>query len=152
MPRKKKEAPNHGKYYEVKAVVGHRIDGRPIYKSFYSKISKEDARMKAQTYIIRKGRGRGNRGGVYRKIRHLRKMGGALAGGIQKADGGRNDIYPYLSVMSSRRFLLPSFGPAPADLHPPDQHHRLFRRARLSLPIGAGQMPADPPRDLRCCH
>ena len=28
MPRKKKEAPNHGKYYEVKAVVGHRIDGR----------------------------------------------------------------------------------------------------------------------------
>ena len=54
MPRKKKEAPNHGKYYEVKAVVGHRIDGRPVYKSFYSKVSKEDARMKAQTYITEK--------------------------------------------------------------------------------------------------
>lgn len=34
----------------------------------------------------------------------------------------------------------------------PDRHHRLFRRARLSLPVGAGQMPADPPRDLRCRH
>ena len=52
MPRKKKEAPNHGKYYEVKAVVGHRIDGRPIYKSFYSKISKEDARNKAEAYNV----------------------------------------------------------------------------------------------------
>lgn len=52
MPRKKKEAPNHGKYYEVKAVVGHRIDGRPVYKSFYSKISKEDARNKAEAYNV----------------------------------------------------------------------------------------------------
>ena len=50
MPRRKKEAPNHGNYYEVKAVVGHRIDGRPIYKSFYSKISREDARNKAEEY------------------------------------------------------------------------------------------------------
>lgn len=54
MPRRKKEAPNHGNYFEVKVAIGYRIDGQPIYKSFYSRISKDDAREKAQQYITAK--------------------------------------------------------------------------------------------------
>lgn len=53
MPRPKKEAA-HRAYgvYEIKATVGHTFDGKPIRKSFYSSISKADAKQKAQAYII----------------------------------------------------------------------------------------------------
>lgn len=55
MPRKKKEAPNRkDNLYEVKVTVGKNIDGTPIRKSFYSPISKEDAREKANQYKIEK--------------------------------------------------------------------------------------------------
>lgn len=50
-PRKVVEPPNHGKYYEIKATVGRQMDGSLIRKSFYSEISKEDARRKANEYI-----------------------------------------------------------------------------------------------------
>lgn len=51
MPRKKKEAPNRSDgRYEVKITVGHDINGKPIRKSFFSKISKEDARAQADEY------------------------------------------------------------------------------------------------------
>lgn len=52
MGRPKKEKPNHGKLYEVKITVGHTFDGKPIRKSFYSKISKADAKAKAEQYKI----------------------------------------------------------------------------------------------------
>lgn len=53
MPRPKKEAPNHaGNLYEVKITVGRTFDGKPLRKSFYSSISKADARAKAQSYQI----------------------------------------------------------------------------------------------------
>ena len=55
MPRKKKEAPNRkDNLYEVKVTVGKNIDGTPIRKSFYSPISKEAAREKANQYKIEK--------------------------------------------------------------------------------------------------
>lgn len=55
MPRKKKEAPNRkDNLYEVKVTVGKKIDGTPIRKSFYSSISKDDAREKANQYKIEK--------------------------------------------------------------------------------------------------
>lgn len=52
MGRPKKEKPNHGNLYEVKITIDHNFDGTPIRKSFYSKISKADAKAKAEQYKI----------------------------------------------------------------------------------------------------
>lgn len=51
MPRKKAK-PTNGNYYEVKITIGKNIDGKPIRKSFLSKISKADARKKADNWKI----------------------------------------------------------------------------------------------------
>ncbi len=51
MPRKK-EKPNHGKYYECKVTVGHDLSGNPIRKSFLSKKSKADAKRMAEDYKV----------------------------------------------------------------------------------------------------
>lgn len=40
--------------YEVKAVIGHKLDGSPIRKSFYGK-SKREAKQKATDYIVEHG-------------------------------------------------------------------------------------------------
>lgn len=51
MPRKKKEAPNRSDgRYEVKITIGRNANGEPIRKSFFSKISKEDAKAQADEY------------------------------------------------------------------------------------------------------
>ena len=53
MARPKKEMPKRKNgIYEVKVTVGHTFDGNPIRKSFYSNISKADAKAKAQEYIV----------------------------------------------------------------------------------------------------
>ena len=53
MPRPKKEAPNRKDgLYEVKITVGKRMDGTLIRKSFYSAISKADARAQAEAYRV----------------------------------------------------------------------------------------------------
>ena len=54
MGRPKKEKPNHGKYYEVKKTIGHDIHGDPIRKSFYSTISKADAKQQADAWKVEK--------------------------------------------------------------------------------------------------
>ena len=55
MARPKKGQPNRSDgMYEVKVTVGKSIEGKPIRKSFYSSISKADARQKAQEYMINK--------------------------------------------------------------------------------------------------
>lgn len=55
MARKKKEVPNRkDNLYEVKVTVGKNFDGTLIRKSFYSRISKEDAKEKANQYKIEK--------------------------------------------------------------------------------------------------
>lgn len=54
MGRPKKEKPNHGGLYEVKATIGKGIDGKLIRKSFYSPVSKRDARQKADEYLAQK--------------------------------------------------------------------------------------------------
>lgn len=51
MARPKKEQPNRADgLYEVKVTIGKTMDGKPIRKSFYSSISKDDARQKANEY------------------------------------------------------------------------------------------------------
>lgn len=53
MPRPKKEKPNRSdQRFEVKRTVGHTFDGKPIRKSFYSTISKADAKRQAEEYLI----------------------------------------------------------------------------------------------------
>lgn len=53
MPRPKKEAPNRSDgRFEVKVTIGHTLDGKPLRKSFYSDISKDDARQQAEVYKI----------------------------------------------------------------------------------------------------
>lgn len=55
MPRPKKEQPNHaGGLYEVKITVGKDINGRLRRKSFYSPISKADARRKADEWKLQR--------------------------------------------------------------------------------------------------
>ena len=52
MARPKKEKPNHGKYFEVKKTIGHKLDGSPIRKSFYSETSRADASAQGNKWII----------------------------------------------------------------------------------------------------
>jgi len=53
MGRPKKEKPNRSDgRYEIKICIGERFDGTKIMKSFYSRISKEDAKAKAEQYKI----------------------------------------------------------------------------------------------------
>ena len=53
MGRPKKDAPNRADgLYEVKVTLGKDFDGKLIRKSFYSTISKADARAKAEQYKI----------------------------------------------------------------------------------------------------
>lgn len=55
MGRPKKGKPTHSSgRYVYKATIGHNFDGTPKRKAFYSKISKEDAKSKANQYIIDK--------------------------------------------------------------------------------------------------
>lgn len=53
MGRPKKEAPNRADgLYEVKVTLGRDFDGKLIRKSFYSSVSKADAKAKAEQYKI----------------------------------------------------------------------------------------------------
>lgn len=53
MPRPKKTAPNRAdNRYEVKLTIVRTLDGKPIRKSFYSILSKEDAKAKADKWKI----------------------------------------------------------------------------------------------------
>ena len=53
MGRPKKEAPNRSDgLYEVKVTIGKDFDGKLIRKSFYSAVSKADAKAKAEQYKI----------------------------------------------------------------------------------------------------
>lgn len=55
MPRPKKAKPNRADgRYEVKITTRRALDGKPIRKSFYSEISKEDARRQAENWKIQR--------------------------------------------------------------------------------------------------
>ena len=54
MPRPRKQPPNRKDgLYEVKITLGRRLDGSLVRKSFYSSISKDDARKQAERYRIK---------------------------------------------------------------------------------------------------
>lgn len=57
MARKKENKRSDG-YYEYKCIVDRKYDGKPVYKSFYSKKSKAEARQKAEEYKIELAKGK----------------------------------------------------------------------------------------------
>lgn len=53
MPRPRKEKPNRSdQRYEVKITIGKTMDGKLLRKSFYSTISKADAKAQAEAYKV----------------------------------------------------------------------------------------------------
>lgn len=53
MPRPKKERPNRSdSRFEVKITIGKDMHGKPIRKSFYSTLSKEDAKKQAEEWRV----------------------------------------------------------------------------------------------------
>ena len=55
MPRPKKATPNRANgTYEYKATIGKTFDGKTIRKSFYSPISLDDAKRKAEEYKVKR--------------------------------------------------------------------------------------------------
>ena len=52
MPRKKSSPNRQDGRYEVKITIGKTLQGKLIRKSFYSEISKADAKKKADAWII----------------------------------------------------------------------------------------------------
>lgn len=53
MPRPRKEKPNRAdQRYEVKITVGKTLEGKLIRKSFYSTVSKADAKARAQAFLV----------------------------------------------------------------------------------------------------
>lgn len=63
MPRPKKEKPNHaGGLYEVKITIGKDVNGKLQRKSFYSPVSKDDAKRAAEKWKIE--RAAANKAGI----------------------------------------------------------------------------------------
>lgn len=57
MARPKKALPNADGYFRASRVIAHDAQGKPIKKVFVSKISKEDARKKADDFILKNNLG-----------------------------------------------------------------------------------------------
>lgn len=109
-PKKVVEPPNHGKYYEVKVTIGHQMDGTPIRKSFYSEVSKEDARRKAQDYIteqkIRNATGKGYHDTAVTFAVFAKKWLDSIRGTV------KDNTYNLTYCNSVNNHLIPYFGNA----------------------------------------
>ena len=108
MGRPKKEKPNHASgMYEVKMTIGHDFDGKIIRKSFYSSISKADARAKGEEYKINQGIF--ERTGEYlNKTPAFKKI--ALEFLDLKKGTIKNSTYEFTYYSPAIKFLIPYFG------------------------------------------
>lgn len=110
MARPKKEQPNHGKYYEEKVTVSHELNGTPIRKSFYSKISKADAKRKAQEYIISQKMGDASGAGFVNSnvtfSEYAKKWLPTIKGTV------KDNTYNLTYINSFDNHLIPYFGKA----------------------------------------
>ncbi len=108
MGRPKKEQPNHASgMYEVKVTIGHDFDGKLIRKSFYSAISKADARAKAEEYKINQA--------VYEKTgENLNKTPSFKKIALEfldiKKGTIKNSTYDFTYYSPATKFLIPYFG------------------------------------------
>jgi len=104
MGRPKKEVPNHGNLYEIKEAVTETMSGVTVRKSFYSSISKADARKQAEQYRIKQATGR---------ITDTRVIFSTFADNwleTCKANSVAANTYEYTYKNSVKNHLIPYFG------------------------------------------
>lgn len=110
MPRPKKEQPNHaGGLYEVKITTGKTLEGRLIRKSFYSSVSKEDARRQANEWKIRQEVA--NRTGYYEADLKSKNFSDWAASWLLSVKGTvKDNTYNLTYVNSVNNHIIPYFG------------------------------------------
>lgn len=131
MPRPPKEKPNHGNLYEVKISVGKTMEGKLLRKSFYSPISKEDARRQAEEWKIQ--REVANRTGIGMEVKN--KTFGEWAAVWLEAKKGTVKPYTYQNTYKVKldKYILPYFGRADlATIRPIDIQNFLNKYSYLS--------------------
>lgn len=111
MPRPKKEQPNHaGGLYEVKITTGKGLDGKLLRKSFYSAISKDDARRQADEWKVQ--REIANRTGIGASGR-IKNFGAWAAAWLEsKKDTVKPYTYQNTYKVKLEKYILPYFGQA----------------------------------------
>ena len=108
MGRPKKEAPNRADgLYEVKATIGKDFDGKLIRKSFYSSISKADAKAKAEQYKINQALQEVT-GEVYNRSPLFKKVAGDF---LELKKGTiKNSTYNFTYLIPAEKYIIPYFG------------------------------------------
>lgn len=109
MPRPKKEQPNHsGGLYEVKITIGKTVDGKLIRKSFYSSISKADARRQADEWKIQQEVA--NHTGITEAVKS-KNFGQWATSWLQSIKGTvKDNTYNLTYLNSVNNHLIPYFG------------------------------------------
>jgi len=109
VPRPKKEQPNHkGGLYEVKITVDRSMDGKLVRKSFYSSISKEDARRQAEAWKMEKAVS--ERTGVAFVEKDVTFAQWALKWLESIRGTVKDNTYQLTYVNSVKKHLMPCFG------------------------------------------
>ena len=133
MPRPKKEQPNHaGGLYEVKITIGKNIDGKLRRKSFYSAISKADARRKADEWKLE--REIANRTGIANAPQQRQNFS---VWAHQWLEAKRGTVKPFTFQntyqVKVEKYILPYFGAADlSTIRPIDVQNFLNAHTELS--------------------
>lgn len=104
MSRPKKETPNHGTLYEVKVAVAETMSGKLVRKSFYSTVSKADARKQAEQHKIDQATGHITNA----KVSFEKAANDWLE--ISKACTVARNTFEYTYKNSIKNHLIPYFG------------------------------------------
>lgn len=111
MGRPKKEQPNRQDgLYEVKVTLGKDFDGKLIRKSFYSTVSKADARAKAEQYKINKALEEVT-GEVYNRSPLFKKVASDFL--ELKKGTVKNSTYNFTYYLPAEKYIIPYFGNTP---------------------------------------
>lgn len=107
MGRPKKEKPNKQGLYEVKVTIGKNFDGTLIRKSFYSTISKADAKAKAEQYKINQALQEVT-GENYNVAPNFTKVANEF---LELKKGTiKNSTYNFTYFIPANKYLIPYFG------------------------------------------
>ena len=132
MPRPKKEKPNRSDgLYEIKITIGKDINGKLKRKSFYSSISKDDARRQADNWKVE--REVANRTGI--GMSNKTKNFGEWATAWLETKKGTVKPYTYQNTYKVKldKYILPYFGQADlATIKPIDVQKFLNKYSYLS--------------------
>lgn len=111
MGRPKKEAPNRSDgLYEVKVTVGKDFNGKPVRKSFYSSVSKADARAKAEQYKIEQAL-QDATGDIYLQAPSFKRIASDF---LELKKGTiKNSTFNFTYQIPAEQYLIPYFGSVP---------------------------------------